>query len=318
MIAFQEQIGGRLQRREPTVLQVNVGKFCNQTCGHCHVDAGPQRTEIMTAETAAQAIAILDQIPSLTTLDITGGAPELNENFRALVAAGRERCLEVIDRCNLTVLMLPGQRDLARFLAENNVRVIASLPCYTEGNVDAQRGEGVYRKSIEALQLLNGWGYGRGGGLELDLVYNPLGAGLPGPQADLQADYKRRLAEDHGIVFDRLFTITNMPIERFEKFLHAMGKFEAYMDKLIHAYNPGTVDALMCRDMISVSWDGYIYDCDFNQMLDMKVHSGRGPLHISAFDAEAFLATPIRTANHCYGCTAGAGSSCGGTLAETL
>lgn len=302
-----------LHRGEVEILQVNVGKVCNQTCSHCHVDAGPRRSEDMTPETARAAMALLDRFPHVHTVDITGGAPELNSNFRWMAEHARTRGLEVIDRCNLTVLFEPGQEDLADFLATNSIRIVASLPCYLEDNVDKQRGRGVYEKSIRALRLLNERGYGRGTGLSLDLVYNPVGFGLPPAQGALEADYKRRLLEDWGIVFDSLITITNMPISRFEKFLRASGQYDAYLGKLADNYNPATVPALMCRNTLSISWDGFVYDCDFNQMLDMKLGGGE-PLRVENLTPESFREHAILTGAHCYGCTAGAGSSCGGAL----
>lgn len=303
----------KLRRTLPEILQINVGKLCNQTCSHCHVDAGPSRTEIMERETAEAALRLLDLFPSIHTLDITGGAPELNENFRPLAIEGRRRSLRVIDRCNLTVLFQPGQENLAQFLAENQIVIVASLPCYLEENVNKQRGRDVFRKSIEALRLLNAAGYGNGNGLKLNLVYNPTGLGLPPPQSALEQDYKRHLLDDHSVVFDHLITITNMPISRFERFLRATGQFDAYQKKLEDAFNPATVAGLMCRNTISVGWDGFLYDCDFNQMLDMRVTNGR-PLHVRDFDPATFLGLPILTAGHCFGCTAGAGSSCAGAI----
>jgi radical SAM/Cys-rich protein len=312
--SFQQAIGGRpLQRGVPEILQLNVGKVCNQTCAHCHVDAGPSRTESMDNATAAQALRLLDHFPSVHTLDITGGAPELNSNFRPLALAGRARGLRVIDRCNLTVLLHPGQEDLVTFLAANRITLVASLPCYLEENVDKQRGRDVYKKSIEALRLLNAAGFGKGTGLELNLVYNPTGLGLPPPQGKLEQDYKDQLRERFGLEFDHLITITNMPISRFEKFLRATGQLDAYQRKLEDAFNPATLAGLMCRNTISVGWDGWLYDCDFNQMLDMRLTNGK-PLHVSDFDPETFRSLPILTANHCFGCTAGSGSSCGGAL----
>jgi radical SAM/Cys-rich protein len=303
---------GELTRREVTTLQINVGKLCNQACHHCHVEAGPRRTEIMPAEVAERVMTLLAATPTIHTVDITGGAPELNANFRWLVSASRRMGKHVIDRCNLTVLFEPGQEMLAEFLAANKVEITASLPCYTESNVDQQRGKGAFEKSIRALRLLNAIGYGRGQGLTLNLVYNPLGASLPPPQEKLEADYKVQLRENFTIEFDRLFTITNMPIKRFAEFLVREGKHEAYMALLTNHFNPATVDGLMCRDLISIGWDGRIYDCDFNQMLDLETPSGKNIWEIGSFAELAHK--PVATDGHCFGCTAGAGSSCGGSL----
>jgi len=302
-----------LRARRVQTLQVNVGKVCNQTCAHCHVDAGPHRTESMSRETAEHVIRVLRENESITTLDITGGAPELNANFRWLATEARALNRHVIDRCNLTVFFVDGQRDLPAFLAEHRIEVIASLPCYTADNVDKQRGKGVFNQSLEALRLLNGLGYGReGSGLALNLVYNPLGPSLPPPQAKLEADYKRELNDRFGIVFNKLYTITNMPISRFKTDLIAHEKLDAYMQKLTTAFNPAAVADVMCRDLISVGWDGQLYDCDFNQMLDMPLTGTRQK--IADFDATVFSERIIRTDSHCLGCTAGAGSSCGGAL----
>ena len=296
-----------------SVFQINVGKLCNQTCRHCHVDAGPDRAETMSRETAElclQAVARTD----IPTVDITGGAPELNPNFRWLVERARELGRHVIDRCNLSVLLLPSQSDLALFLAEHQVEVIASLPYYRAPQTDAQRGEGVFEKSIEGLKLLNGAGYGReGSGLVLNLVYNPVGAFLPPKQEAIEAQFRRELGTRHGIVFNHLYTITNMPISRFLEFLVESGNYDAYMERLANAFNPAAASGVMCRSMISIGWDGTLYDCDFNQMLDLPVgHSA--PRHIRDFDVALLASRQIVTGNHCYGCTAGAGSSCGGAV----
>ncbi len=304
-----------LDRGPLTTLQVNLGYRCNQQCLHCHVNASPRRRESMDGDTARAVIGALDRLP-VGTLDITGGAPELNPHFRDLVRAGRERGLTVMDRCNLTILSEPGQEDLAEFLAEQKVVVVASLPCYLPENVDGQRGRGVFARSIEGLKRLNALGYGHGGGLELNLVYNPTGAHLPPDQAALEADYKRRLYEDHGIVFDRLFTLANMPIARFGSTLVSKGAFDAYMTLLKDHFNPATLAQVMCRSLISVDWRGWLYDCDFNQMLDLPARLGQRPrTHIRDLDPADLEGAPIVTADHCYGCTAGAGSSCGGALA---
>lgn len=304
---------GQLRRREVTTLQINVGKLCNQACHHCHVEAGPKRTEIMPARVAERVMTLLATTPSIHTVDITGGAPELNANFRLLVSESRRMGRQVIDRCNLTVLFEPGQEALAEFLAANQVEITASLPCYTESNVDQQRGKGAFEKSIRALRLLNAIGYGRAGsGLTLNLVYNPLGASLPPPQEKLEADYKMQLRGNFAIEFDRLFTITNMPIKRFAEFLFREGKHEAYMALLTNHFNPATVNGLMCRDLVSIGWDGRIYDCDFNQMLDLETPGGKTIWEIGSFVELAEKS--IATDSHCFGCTAGAGSSCGGSL----
>lgn len=296
------------------VLQINVGKLCNQTCGHCHVDAGPDRRERMTRDTAELCMAALASAPSIDTVDITGGAPELNDSFRYLVERSRALGRHVIDRCNLTVLLLPSQADLADFLAAHRVQVVASLPYHRPAQTDAQRGEGVFEKSIAALRRLNALGYGDGSsGLELDLVYNPVGAFLPPRQEAIERQFRRELQQRHGVVFDRLFTITNMPISRFLDFLIASGNDTAYLQRLAGAFNPDAAAAVMCRDMVSVGWDGTLYDCDFNQMLDVAV-GGEAPRHVRDFDAAALAARTIATGNHCYGCTAGAGSSCGGVV----
>ena len=293
------------------VFQINVGKLCNQTCGHCHVDAGPDRREIMTRETADLCIRALAGT-AIPTVDITGGAPELNPSFRWLVEQIRALGRQVIDRCNLTVLLLPAQADLAGFLAANNVEIIASLPYFLESQTDAQRGAGVFAKSIEALRKLNALGYGQeGSGLRLNLIYNPVGAFLPPAQHPVEADFKRELSRRYGIVFNSLYTITNMPINRFLDFLLSSGNYERYMEKLIRAYNPAAAACVMCRYTLSVGWDGTLYDCDFNQMLDLPVGYG-SPAHIRDFDRAALDRRRITVAQHCYGCTAGSGSSCGG------
>ncbi|HEY3131563.1 MAG TPA: arsenosugar biosynthesis radical SAM (seleno)protein ArsS [Acidobacteriota bacterium] len=304
---------GPLSRVETTTLQINVGKLCNQACHHCHVEAGPKRTEIMPVEVAQRAIALLDNSPTIDTVDITGGAPELNPHFRWLVREARRRGLQVIDRCNLTVLFERGQAGLAEFLAEYQVTITASLPCYTAENVDKQRGKGVFDKSICALEVLNELGYGKGdSNLTLNLVYNPLGAYLPPPQEKLEGDYKRQLREHYGIEFDHLFTITNMPIKRFAEFLMRSGKHEQYMSLLVNHFNPATVEKLMCRSLVSVGWDGKLYDCDFNQMLEIKMPGVSTIWEIDSFSGMA--GRLIATASHCFGCTAGSGSGCGGSL----
>lgn len=302
-----------LQRRSIETLQVNVGKVCNQACHHCHVDAGPKRTESMTQETARRVLQLLQNTPEVQTVDITGGAPELNPNFRALAEESRRLGKHVIDRCNLTILLQPGFEDLPEFLRAQNVNIIASLPCYTAENVDKQRGRGVFELSIRALQLLNRLGYGQPGSeLHLDLVFNPGGAALPPPQHALELEYKQHLRNDFGIEFGRLLTITNMPIRRFSDYLVHIGKQEDYTRLLEASFNPATVEHLMCRSLISVSWDGLLYDCDFNQMLELP-----SPGRFSIWNIDSFRPVvngSIQLAEHCFGCTAGPGSSCGGQL----
>ena len=308
---------GPLVREETRTLQINVGKLCNQACHHCHVDAGPKRTEIMAHEVAERIVKLLARTPTIEGVDITGGAPELNPNFCWLVAEACREGRHVIDRCNLTVLFEPGMEDLPRFLAEHDVEIIASLPCYTAENVDKQRGRGVFEKSVQALQTLNRLGYGLPDSpLALNLVYNPLGAFLPPPQDRLEVEYKKQLREHFGIEFHRLFTLTNMPIKRFAGFLYQTGKYGAYMSLLVNHFNSQTVPNLMCRSLVSVGWDGKIYDCDFNQMLDIQMGGPGGePVTIWGLDTFTGLAgRRIATGSHCFGCTAGAGSSCGGAL----
>jgi radical SAM/Cys-rich protein len=297
------------------VVQINIGKLCNQTCHHCHVDAGPDRREIMTRETMTLCLQALEKT-TIATVDITGGAPELNPNFRWLVKECRSRGRHVIDRCNLTVLELASQQDLASFLADNQVEVVCSLPHYRALSTDRQRGAGVYEKSIAALKRLNAAGYGDGSsGLRLVLVTNPVGAYLPGSQASLETEWKRELWRLHGIQFDALYCITNMPISRFLEWLIDSGNLETYMERLVAAFNPAAVGGLMCRTTLSVGWDGRLYDCDFNQMLDLTVAPGR-PRHIRDFHLDALQDRPIVVGRHCFGCTAGAGSSCAGATLE--
>ncbi|MDE0332067.1 MAG: arsenosugar biosynthesis radical SAM protein ArsS [Nitrospinae bacterium] len=302
-----------LDRTELSTLQINVGKYCNQTCAHCHVGAGPHRKEIMTEETANRIIEWLEdtQIPNV---DITGGAPELNAQFRRIVTHARRKGRHVMVRCNLTVVYEPGQEDLIDFYRENRVELICSLPCYLEENVNAQRGDGVFEKSIRALRDLNEAGFGPPGELELNLVYNPVDDNLPPPQEALEADYKRELLKRYGIRFHHLYTITNMPITRFASYLKVNGKLDSYMATLREAYNPETLPGLMCRNLISVGWDGVLYDCDFNQMLDMSLGNGT-PLKLWDVAPADLLGREILLGDHCFGCTAGAGSSCGGSLA---
>jgi radical SAM/Cys-rich protein len=311
-IAFPPIRRGRLD-----TLQVNVGYRCNQSCVHCHVNAGPNRTEEMSAETVEVVLAFLAR-RRVATLDITGGAPELNPHFRALVRAARGLGMRVMDRCNLTILGVPGQEDLAAFLAGERVEIVASMPCYLEHNVDAQRGKGVFESSVRALQGLNALGYGHPEtGLVLNLVYNPQGPSLPPPQEGLEADYKRVLGERYGIVFNRLYTLANMPIQRFGAILISKGEFDRYLELLRHAHLDANLDHVMCRNLVSIDWRGYVYDCDFNQMLDLPLrHAARERVHLSELLDAEIEGEPIRVAGHCYGCTAGQGSSCGGALKQ--
>jgi radical SAM/Cys-rich protein len=296
-----------------TVLQINVGKLCNQSCRHCHVDAGPERREQMTRETAELCMRALTQ-SDIPTVDITGGAPELNANFRWLVEQARALGRHVMDRCNLSVLLLPSQADLAEFFVQHRVEVIASLPYFRQAQTDAQRGDGVFAKSVRALQLLNRLGYGvEGSGLMLHLVHNPVGAFLPPKQEAIEARFRQALAREYGITFNHLYTITNMPISRFLDFLIASGNYEGYMARLANAFNPAAASGVMCRYTLSVGWDGTLYDCDFNQMLELPLGEAL-PRHIGDFNPVQLHTRRIVTANHCYGCTAGAGSSCGGAL----
>ena len=297
------------------ILQINVGKLCNQTCRHCHVDAGPDRREIMTRSTMQQCLDALAST-SIPTVDITGGAPELNPDFRWLI----ERCTalgrHVMDRCNLTILEVPSQRDLPEFFARHRVEVVCSLPHYRQPGTDAQRGEGVYEKSIRALRRLNDVGYGDGrSGLRLVLVTNPVGAFLPPAQASLEKEWKRELFRLHGVRFDALYTITNMPISRFLDWLVESSNLDAYMERLVAGFNPAAAAGVMCRNTLSVGWDGVLYDCDFNQMLDLPVHAS-APRHIRDFALAALDERPIVVNRHCFGCTAGAGSSCGGATSS--
>jgi radical SAM/Cys-rich protein len=304
-----------LRRRRLETVQVNLGYRCNQACLHCHVGAGPTRREQMDRATVAQVLDYLEG-SGVQILDITGGAPELNPSFRHLVRVARALGLRVIDRCNLTVLNEPAQAGLAEFLASQGVEIVASLPCYLERNVDAQRGAGVFRASIEALARLNALGYARPGtGLVLNLVYNPPGPQLPPPQAALEADYKRELKRRYGILFDRLYALANLPIQRFGSTLVSKGQFETYMALLRSAHCGENLDSVMCRSLISVDWRGHVYDCDFNQMLGLPLAMGEGPWpHIRDLKGAALEGRPIAVADHCYGCTAGQGSSCGGAL----
>jgi len=304
-----------IARRRLETVQANLGYVCNQSCLHCHVNAGPTRTESISGETVEKVLAFL-AASGAGTLDLTGGAPELNPHFRPLVARARAMGVKVIDRCNLTILEEPGQEDLAGFLAAHQVEVVASLPCYTEELVDRQRGKGVYGKSVRAIRRLNELGYGReGSGLALNLVYNPQGASLPPAQEKLEADYKRILGEAFGIRFNALFTLANMPIQRFGSTLVSKGQFNAYMALLRGAHRDGNLDAVMCRSLVSVDWQGYLYDCDFNQMLGLPLAvAGRPRPHLADVLGRDLEGNPIVVRDHCYGCTAGQGSSCGGAL----
>jgi radical SAM/Cys-rich protein len=306
-----------LQREKLETLQVNVGYRCNQSCIHCHVAAGPNRVEEMSRETIGLVLHFLET-QRISTLDITGGAPELNPHFRDLVTGARSLGVRVMDRCNLTILEEAGQEDLAEFLAGEQVEIVASLPCYLEDNVERQRGKGVFDASIRGLHRLNALGYGRQEtGLTINLVYNPQGPVLPPAQAALEADYKRVLGEQYGIVFNRLFTLANMPIQRFGSMLISKGLFDEYLALLQHSHLDANLDGVMCRSMMSVDYRGYVYDCDFNQMLDLPLARANRPrAHLSELLSDDFTGKPIRVAGHCFGCTAGQGSSCGGALKE--
>lgn len=307
----------RIFRGKLTILQVNLGYLCNLSCVHCHVNAGPKRTELMRRETIDQVLAFIDQ-KGIKVLDLTGGAPEMNPEFRYLVTEARKRNVEVIDRCNLTILNEPGYEDLAQFLADQQVIVTASLPCYSEQNVEQQRGKGVFAESIIALQKLNQLGFGRpDSGLVLNLVYNPGGPFLPPAQAGLQADYQRELKESHGIVFNELLTITNMPISRFGSMLMSKGQFEDYMQLLKANFSEQNLAGVMCRSLISIDWQGRVFDCDFNQMLHMPlIASDRQESYLHELLDSELEGAEIVIGEHCYGCTAGQGSSCGGALAD--
>jgi len=302
-----------LRRRALGTLQVNLGYRCNQSCLHCHVNAGPKRTEMMDAQTVDQVIDVL-AARRLSALDLTGGAPELHPRFRDLVSAARALGVRVIDRCNLTILFEPGHEDLAEFLAAQQVEIVASLPCYSAANVDRQRGDGVFEKSIAALQRLNTLGYARpDSGLVLNLVYNPLGPSLPPEQAQLEATYKRELDEHFGIAFNQLYTLANMPIQRFGSTLISKGQFDGYLRLLKDHFVTANLDGVMCRSLVSVDWRGYLYDCDFNQQLGLPL-PGRGRPHLRDLLTDSLEGDTIAVADHCYGCTAGQGSSCGGAL----
>lgn len=299
------------------IFQLNIGKLCNQTCSHCHVDAGPDRKEEnMDRATLEKCLEIITSLPDVKIVDITGGAPEMNPHFRWFVESCTKLGKQVIDRCNLTILVAnPKYHDLPEFFAANKVQVVSSLPYFSKSRTDSQRGDGVFEDSIKALKMLNEVGYGKEGtGLQLDLVYNPSGAFLPGSQETLQSEFKRQLKRKFEIEFNNLFAITNLPISRFLDYLIESDNYQDYMQLLIDNYNPSTIDGLMCRNTISVSWDGFIYDCDFNQMLDLKV-AAKNSTHINDFDIEELKNRSIVLNQHCYGCTAGSGSSCGGEIA---
>ncbi len=301
-----------LKRNKLLDLQINVGKLCNQACTHCHVDAGPKRLEIMNWQTMSRIVEWANE-NKIVSVDITGGAPELNPDFRAFVLEFRKLGIHVISRCNLTVLFEDGQHDLADWYAANHIQLVCSLPCYTQDNTDKQRGKGVFEKSITALQLLNGVGYGSDPDLQLDLVYNPGGAFLPPEQGQLEIDYKQRLFTDYGIIFNKLYALANLPVSRFEHSLTRDGEFNDYMQLLLENFNPRTIENVMCKSLISVDWTGKVYDCDFNQMLELPL-ADKGPVHLWEISAQALYNQKIATRYHCFGCTAGSGSSCGGAL----
>jgi radical SAM/Cys-rich protein len=318
LVPFQEKLQqAGLYPLKPTaveIFQVNIGKMCNQACRHCHVDAGPDRREIMTRETMQQCLDVLSNHPQLKTVDITGGAPELNPDFRWFVQEISKLQRHILVRCNLTIILSNKKfHDLPQFYKSHHVEVVSSLPFYTRDRTDRQRGEGVFKDSIKALHMLNEAGYGKEGtGCTLNLVYNPAGAFLPPSQTSLQNEYKRSLRQDFEIEFNNLYVITNMPISRYLDYLLTSGNYETYMYKLVNAYNPSAASNVMCRNMVSIGWDGWLYDCDFNQMLELKVNCSSR--HISAYKEESLNNREIIIGQHCYGCTAGAGSSCGGAV----
>jgi radical SAM/Cys-rich protein len=305
-----------VRRGKLDTLQINVGYRCNQSCFHCHVNAGPNRTEEMSGAIADTVLDFLER-RRIKTLDITGGAPELNPHFRRLVTGARGRGVKVMDRCNLTILEQPGQEDLAEFLSRHHVEVVASMPCYLQDNVERQRGKGVFDGSIRGLKKLNALGYGRDPRLVLNLVYNPQGPSLPPPQATLEADYKRVLGERYSIVFNKLFVLANMPIQRFGSALVTKGEFDGYLRRLQDAHLDANLDGVMCRNLISVDWQGFVYDCDFNQMLGLPLTRGsHARVRLGDLLDDDIAGNPVRVAGHCYGCTAGQGSSCSGALKE--
>ena len=305
-----------LSRKDPEILQLNIGLYCNQACSHCHVESSPARTEMMDLRTAERVMSLLPSSPSIHTLDLTGGAPELCTSFRYLVETATKMGYSVIDRCNLTVLLEEGQEDLGEFLAKHKVQVVASLPCYAEKNVDEQRGGGVFEKSIKGLKMLNRLGYGcPGSDLQLNLVYNPNGAFLAPEEKKLEEAYKVELDKCYGITFNRLLCLNNMPVKRYSDYLHRSNKLEDYMQLLLDNFNPAAVDGLMCKNLFSISWDGRIFDCDFNQQLDLPLKA-KGKGQLSVFDVESLselASSAITLGQHCYGCTAGSGSSCSGS-----
>ncbi len=307
--------GNGLRRRAVDTLQVNLGRYCNLACIHCHVESGPTRTEMMSRETVDGVLRFLAST-NISTLDITGGAPELHPDFDYLVVAARKLGRHVMDRCNLTVIFEPGKEHLPEFFKENAVELVCSLPCYSQENVDKQRGKGTFDASIRALQILNQIGYGQPDSkLVLNLVYNPVGPHLPPPQAQLEQDYKRILGEQFGIVFNHLFCLTNMPITRYATHLKLRGEYDRYLELLETSFNAATIDQVMCRNLISIGWEGSVYDCDFNQMLELPIRDDSGkPLNIASLVLDEVTRRPIRVGDHCYACTAGSGSSCGGVL----
>jgi radical SAM/Cys-rich protein len=311
---YEGTLNKPLQTNDIEIFQINLGKMCNMVCKHCHVDAGPDRTEIMTKETLELCLDALEK-SEIQKVDLTGGAPEMNPNFKWFVQEVRKLDRHVMVRSNLTILVTNKFEDYAEFMAENDVEIISSLPYYKAGFTDKQRGDGTFNRSIDAIKKLNDLGYGKEDSrLMLNLVYNPIGAFLPPPQVALENDYKKELFNNHGLVFNNLFTITNMPISRYLDYLIQSGNYDKYMTKLVNSYNPIAADNVMCKFTLSVSWDGYLYDCDFNQMLEMKVNHG-APVHVKDFDVSKLVGRKIMTGQHCYGCTAGAGSSCGGEIA---
>ena len=314
--ATLESYGKELRRDKTEILQINVGKLCNLACVHCHVNAGPKRKEVMTRETVDRILEWFAR-SEVPTLDITGGAPEMIPDFRYLIEEAKQlrSRRHIIDRCNLTVLVEQGYTDLPELFARHQVEIVASMPCYAPENVNAQRGEGVFDDSIRALQILNEHGYGRDPNLPLHLVYNPVGAFLPAPQEELEHDYKVEMEKHFGIVFNHLYTLVNMPIARFASYLKRQGEYQDYMALLANAFNPATVDGLMCRNTLNVGWQGEVYDCDFNQMLDLQWRD-RKPLYLWDIDPNRLEGRRIMTGEHCFGCTAGAGSSCGGAILD--
>ncbi len=306
-----------IKRKQLETVQVNLGYKCNQQCLHCHVNASPARKEMMTIDVIDSILEFIKKNKP-KYLDLTGGAPELNDHFKYFITESKKLGVHIIDRCNLTILFEPGQEDLAQFLADNNVEIVASLPCYQESNVDGQRGKGIFQKSISALQLLNSLGYGKHDSQhQLNLVYNPTGPYLPPPQTTLEADYKKQLKQNHDIEFNQLYTITNVPIKRFGSMLVSKGQFNDYVSTLKSAYSPLNLNTVMCRTLISINWQGYLYDCDFNQMLELSfINNDKSITHISDILDVDISQNPIVVADHCYACTAGQGSSCGGALSD--